>query len=88
MLSIFQSFVFVATLSCTYSFVTFAKSNLRMNLKMSSTSFLESSVFESIKAPVTDYVNIWVPLFEQAKEAGLAPDFLIHWGHGLAMATV
>ena len=32
--------------------------------------------------------NIWTPLFKSAQESGLAPEFLIHWGHAGAMATV
>ena len=43
---------------------------------------------DAIEPAVSSYVAIWTPLFETAKAAGLAPDFLLKWGHGAAMATV
>ena len=49
---------------------------------------IDMSVFDGIKEPVQSYVDIWTPLFKSASEAGLAPDFLLHWGHGAAMGSV
>ena len=51
-------------------------------------SYTEMSIFDGVKEPVQSYVNIWTPMFHQAIDMGLAPDFLIHWGHGAAMASV
>ena len=43
---------------------------------------------DAIEPAVSSYVAIWTPLFEGAKAAGIAPEWLLHWGHGGAMATV
>jgi hypothetical protein len=46
------------------------------------------SALELLKGPLQSYADIWVPLFKEAQESGLAPDWLIHWGHPAAMGTV
>jgi len=42
----------------------------------------------AIEPAVSSYVSIWTPLFESAKASGLAPEAILHWGHGAAMSTV
>jgi len=42
----------------------------------------------AVEPAVASYVGIWKPLFLEAKESGLAPEFLLRWGHPLAMGTV
>mmetsp|Transcript_29039 Transcript_29039/g.43878 ORF Transcript_29039/g.43878 Transcript_29039/m.43878 type:complete len:213 (+) Transcript_29039:35-673(+) len=55
---------------------------------MSSSSMLSAGVFDGVKDPIQSYVDIWTPMFHTAQEAGLAPDFLLHWGHAGAMSAV
>lgn len=43
---------------------------------------------EAVEPAVTSYVNIWTPMFKSAQQSGLAPDFLLHWGHPFAMGMV
>lgn len=88
MLNIYNFIALAVIISQAYSFRLLSNIRITSTLQMSSTSFLESSVFDPIKVPVSDYVSIWTPLFASAKETGLAPDFLLHWGHGIAMGTV
>jgi len=53
------------------------------------TSFDSTSLTNALDARegLKAYADFWVPLFTKAQEMG-APDFLLHWGHGAAMATV
>ena len=45
-------------------------------------------LLEPVAAPLELYAEIWTPLFTAARDAGLAPEALLHWGHPLAMGTV
>eukprot|EP00565_Helicotheca_tamesis_P002088 CAMPEP_0185733160 /NCGR_PEP_ID=MMETSP1171-20130828/18570_1 /TAXON_ID=374046 /ORGANISM="Helicotheca tamensis, Strain CCMP826" /LENGTH=241 /DNA_ID=CAMNT_0028402801 /DNA_START=51 /DNA_END=776 /DNA_ORIENTATION=- len=49
---------------------------------------MQMSIFDGVKGPVQSYVDIWTPMFHAAQDTGLVPDFLLHWGHGAAMASV
>ena len=49
---------------------------------------LKASLLDPIKPGLEAYADIWVPLFTEARESGLAPETLLHWGHPLAMGTV
>jgi len=53
-----------------------------------SPTMIDMSALDGIKEPVQSYVDIWTPMFKQASESGLLPDFILHWGHGAAMASV
>lgn len=55
---------------------------------MTTTPSPQMSLLESVRGPVESYVGIWTPMFATARDAGLAPDFLLHWGHAAAMSSV
>jgi len=43
---------------------------------------------DAVEPAVSSYVAIWTPLFQSAKDSGLAPEAVLHWGHAAAMSTV
>jgi hypothetical protein len=59
-----------------------APANLRPRMRGELKASTE--IFEGIREPVENYVNIWVPLFKAVE----VPEFILHWGHGSAMAMV
>jgi hypothetical protein len=60
---------------------------LTLLLRQPSPSALQASPLPFAPA-LESYANFWVPPFQAARDAGLAPDVLIHWGHAGAMAAV
>mmetsp|Transcript_22210 Transcript_22210/g.31911 ORF Transcript_22210/g.31911 Transcript_22210/m.31911 type:complete len:222 (+) Transcript_22210:20-685(+) len=49
---------------------------------------LNSAPPSFISEPIQSYVNIWTPMMKSIAETGLLPEYVTHWGHGAAMATV
>ena len=45
------------------------------------------SVLDPVKAPLESYASFWIPAFDEMTKAGV-PDWLLHWGHPAAMASV
>mmetsp|Transcript_18817 Transcript_18817/g.29101 ORF Transcript_18817/g.29101 Transcript_18817/m.29101 type:complete len:245 (-) Transcript_18817:367-1101(-) len=69
------------------SFINKVSSSPAARIGSSKTS-MHMSLFDGVKAPIQSYVDIWTPMFHQAIDMGLVPEFLLHWGHGAAMASV
>lgn len=68
-------------------------SNTRRFSYTSNSHKLNAQIAPLIAEPAAQYASIWVPLFKEVQQSvspELAPtvDFLLHWGHGLAMLTV
>lgn len=59
------------------------------DLEMTLPAFDSASLTTALDAKegLKAYADFWVPMFTKAREMG-APDLLLHWGHGAAMATV
>jgi len=60
---------------------------LALQSRRSSSPALKASPLPFAPA-LESYANFWVPPFQAARDSGLAPDFIIHWGHAGAMASV
>ena len=72
----------VLSIQIKYSYLSF------LILRFDNDNDIDMSALDGIKEPVQSYVDIWTPMFKQASESGLLPDFILHWGHGAAMASV
>lgn len=86
-------FAVVAALFATSSWSFSIQPKLRFQSRVTHLKDISSlstvlDASEGAKGAIESYVNLFVPLFKQAQDAGLAPDLLIKWGHGSAMATV
>lgn len=60
----------------------------RLAVGVATTQLNAYEAFDGIAPAIQSYVDIWTPLFAAAKESGLAPDFLLKYGHGAAMSSV
>ena len=58
------------------------------NLASPRSGVVQQALPVAVVEPLAAYAEFWTPLFKSAIEAGLVPEFLLHWGHGLAMGTV
>jgi len=85
--------VTILLISSVSAFVTPQTSlNLSGSLRHTTSPFVVRQQLQASPLPFADalegYANFWVPYFQTARDAGIAPDFLIHWGHAGAMAAV
>lgn len=45
-------------------------------------------MFDGVKEPLQSYADIWIPAFQEISASKTLPNWLLHWGHGGAMASV